>query len=129
MDSLKNGVQNPAVIDLVAHDPSCDEVVLAMYEERAWDGSEDRLFELQEKFNTYLSFALDGEMSESYPQYQGKKIRIQLNCFYSPDTAAFEFLDQVKAALPEGFSFAVCIPDPSQPVGECGSDSCGCKGG
>ncbi len=127
MDSLKNGVQNPAVIDLVAHDPSSDEVVLGMYEERAWDGSEERLFELQEKLNTYLSFAIDGEMNEAYPQYRGKQIRVQLNCFFSPDSATFAFLDQVKEALPEGVTFAVCIPDPSQPSGECGTGSCGCK--
>ena len=127
MDSLKNGVQNPAVIDLVAHDPSSDEVVLGMYEEREWDGSDERLFELQEKFNTYLSFALDGEMAESYPHYLGKRVRLQLNCFFPPDSTAFAFLDQVKEALPEGFTFVVCIPDPSQPSGECGSGDCGCQ--
>lgn len=127
MDSLKNGIQNPAVIDLVAHDPQSDEVVLGMYEERNWDGSDDRLMELEEKLNTYLSFALDGEMEETYPQFKGKRIRVQLNCFFPPDTKTFQFIDQIKTELPPEFSFAICIPDPSQSSSECGSGKCGCQ--
>ncbi|MEI9896071.1 MAG: DUF6572 domain-containing protein [Chthoniobacter sp.] len=48
------------------------------------DGSELRLFQLQEKINAYLSFALDGEMAEAYPQFDGKKIRLQLDCVGMP---------------------------------------------
>ena len=39
-----------------------NEVLLVMNEPRPWDGSELRLHELQEKFNAYVSFLLDGEM-------------------------------------------------------------------
>lgn len=128
MDSLKNGVQNPEVIDLIAHDPQSDEVVLGMYEERVWDGSEQRLFELEEKLNTYFSFALDGEMLEHYPHFKEKKIRIQLNAYHTPDSKAFDFLERIKKEIPPGFEFVICIPDPSQKPEDCGSENCGCKG-
>jgi hypothetical protein len=50
------------VIDLFAHDPKTDEVVLVMKEPRPWDGSDERLHQLQEKFNAYVSFLLDGAL-------------------------------------------------------------------
>ena len=53
------------VIDIFAHDPKTDEIVLVMNEPRPWDGSEERLHQLQEKFNAYVSFLLDGELAEA----------------------------------------------------------------
>ena len=61
------GVANPAVIDLFALDQKTGEVLLAMNEPRPWDGSDERLHELQEKFNAYVSFLLDGEMIAAHP--------------------------------------------------------------
>ena len=67
-----------------------------MLEPRPWDGSEMRLFQLQEKINAYLSFALDGEMAESFPQFQGKKIRLQLDCVGMPGNDVVGFLSMVR---------------------------------
>ena len=61
-EALTAGVANPAVIDVFGLDGKSGEVVLAMNEPRPWDGSDERLHELQEKFNAYVSFLLDGEM-------------------------------------------------------------------
>jgi hypothetical protein len=122
---MQSGIEQTGVMDLVAHDPQTDEVVLAMYEERPWSGDETQRFELQEKLNTYLSFALDGEMAESFPTLLGKPIRIQLNTLHPPDTATFNLIDQVKKALPPQFTFAICIPDPNSPK-DCDSGTCGC---
>jgi len=45
--------KNPTdVIDVIAHDPKTSEVVLVMNEPNEWDGSDDRLLSLQERFNT-----------------------------------------------------------------------------
>ena len=62
----------------MAHDPKTDEVMLTMVERRAWNGGEPQLFELQEKFNAYLSFALDGELAETYPALADKRVRVRL---------------------------------------------------
>ena len=80
------------VIDLFAHDPKTDEVVLVMEERRPWDGSDERLHHLQEKFNTYVSFLLDGEMAAAHPDLAGKKARIELRCERMPDARALELL-------------------------------------
>src|SRR5947208_2051617 len=62
------GVEHAHIIDIVAHDSQTGETALIMLEPRAWDGSELRLYQLQEKINAYLSFALDGELAEVYPR-------------------------------------------------------------
>ena len=60
------GIKDTATIDVIAQDPQPGVVVLVMREPRPWDGGERQLFELQEKINAYLSFALDGEMAAAY---------------------------------------------------------------
>lgn len=112
-------------IDLIAHDPQTDEVVLVMVEKRPWDGSDLQLFQFQEKLNTYLSFALDGEMAEAYPHFNGKKVRVQLECLENPDARLAEFIDLVKRQVAfQDIEFVVKV---SLKAGDsCGS--CGCGG-
>lgn len=93
------GVEHPHVIDVIAHDSKTDEVTLIMLEPRPWDGEEVRLFQLQEKINAYLSFALDGEMAEAYPQFNGKKIRLQLDCVGMPPSEVVGFLSAVREQI------------------------------
>jgi hypothetical protein len=50
------------VIDVIAHDPKTGEAVLVMNEPNEWDSSDEQLLSLQERFNAYVSFLLDGEM-------------------------------------------------------------------
>ena len=47
------------VIDVIAHDAKADQVILVMNEPNEWDGSDDQLLALQERFNAYVSFLLD----------------------------------------------------------------------
>jgi hypothetical protein len=89
------GVANPAVIDLFGVDGKTGEVVLAMNEPRPWDGSDGRLHELQEKFNAYVSFLLDGEMTSAHPELAGKPARIELRCDHIPDERALELLNLI----------------------------------
>ena len=93
------GVEHAHIIDLIADDTKTGEVTLIMLEERPWDGSEIRLFQLQEKINAYLSFALDGEMAEVYPQFAGRKLRIQLDCVGMPDSGVVQFLSMVREQI------------------------------
>jgi hypothetical protein len=89
------GVANPAVIDLFALDQKTDEIVLAMHEPRPWDGSDERLHQLQEKFNAYVSFVLDGEMIAEHPELAGKAARIELRSDYMPDERALGLLSLI----------------------------------
>jgi hypothetical protein len=87
------------VIDVIALDPKTDEVALVMQETRPWDGTDLRIYQLQEKVNTYLSFALDGEMAESYPAFTGKALRLQLDCVTAPDARTLHFLSVVREQI------------------------------
>ena len=98
-EGTRTGVANPAVIDLFGVDGKSGEVVLAMNEPRPWDGSDGRLHELQEKFNVYVSFLLDGEMTAAHPELAGKPARIELRCDYMPDERALGLLELVHNQL------------------------------
>ena len=93
---LKNPV---GVIDLIAHDANTDHVVLVMNEPTELDGSDDQLLVLQERFNAYVSFLLDGEMAEAHPELAGKPARIELRCAHMPDTRALELLGLIHDQL------------------------------
>ena len=73
---------------MIAHDTKMGEVVLVMSEADAWDGSDARLIALQERFNAYVSFFLDGEMAETHPELVGKPVRIEVRCAHVPDGGA-----------------------------------------
>jgi hypothetical protein len=87
------------VIDMIAHDPKTDEAVLVMNEPGPWDGSEQRLLELQERFNAYVSFLLDGEFAEWDPKLAQKRVRIEMRCAYVPDTRALDLLGRIHDQL------------------------------
>jgi hypothetical protein len=87
------------VIDLIAQDPKTGHVVLVMNEPNEWDSSGDQLFSLQERFNAYVSFLLDGELAEAHPELAGKPARIELRCAHMPDARALELLGLIHDQL------------------------------
>jgi hypothetical protein len=80
------------VIDVIASDPKTGEVVLVMNEANEWNGSDEQLLALQERFNAYVSFLLDGEMATDHPHLAGKPARIEVRCVHMPDARALELL-------------------------------------
>ena len=96
---ISNSKNRTGVIDVIAHDPKTGEVVLVMNEPNEWDGSDEQLLSLQERFNAYVSFLLDGEMAEAHPELAGKPARIELRCAHMPDTRALELLGQIHDQL------------------------------
>ena len=84
---------------MIAHDAKTGEVVLVMNESNAWDGSDARLLGLQERFNAYISFLLDGEMAEAHPDLAGKPARIEVRCAHMPDASALELLGMIHDQL------------------------------
>src|SRR5437763_8665221 len=87
------------VIDVIAHDSKAGEVVLVMNETDEWNGSDEQLLALQERFNAYVSFLLDGEMAESHPELAGKPARIEVRCTHMPDSRALELLGLIHDQL------------------------------
>ena len=70
-----------------------------MNEPNELHGSEEQLLALQERFNAYVSFLLDGEMAEAHPELAGKPARIELRCAHMPDTRALELLGLIHDQL------------------------------
>jgi hypothetical protein len=95
MTQTQAGIANPAVIDLFGVDQKTGEVLLVMNEPRPWHGGDEQLHELQEKFNAYASFILDGEMTEAHPELIGRKARIELRCEYVPGKEALALLQAI----------------------------------
>jgi hypothetical protein len=87
------------IIDLIAGDTKTGEVVLVMNEPNEWDDSDEQLLALQERFNAYVSFLLDGEMAEAHPELAGKPARIELRCTHMPDSRTLELLGLIHDQL------------------------------
>ena len=87
------------VIDVIAHEAKRGEVVLVMNDTDEWNGSDEQLLALQERFNAYVSFLLDGEMAESHPELAGKPARIEVRCTHMPDSRALELLGLIHDQL------------------------------
>ncbi len=94
-----NKADRAGLIDMIAHDAKTDEAVLVMNEPEPWNGSDDRLFQLQERFNTYVSFLLDGEFAEWDPKLAQKRARIEVRCAHMPDNRAIDLLAQIREQL------------------------------
>ena len=96
---ISNSQNRTSVINVIARDPKTGQVVLVMNEPNEWDGSDEQLLSLQERFNAYVSFLLDGEMAEAHPELAGKPIRIELRCAHIPDARALELLGHIHDQL------------------------------
>jgi len=99
MTKRQTGIANPEIIDLFGVDQKTSEVLLVMNEPRPWDGSHEQLHEMQEKFNAYASFILDGEMTEAHPELAGRTARIQLRCQHMPNEEALGLLKAIHDQL------------------------------
>ena len=84
-------LRNTKVIDLVI---SCDDGTweLALVVESGEWKQHGALYALQEKLNTYSSYALDGAMSASYPESEGADKVILIQTIDVPPEQAVQFL-------------------------------------
>ena len=118
------GLEHPGVIDFLGFDRKSGEVLLVMVEKRKWGAPELQLFQLQEKLNAYLSFALDGEMEDAYPDFIGKPLRVRLECVSPPGDQELAFLQHVHDQLAlQSIAFEVEVTGEScacgQPLSDC----------
>jgi hypothetical protein len=100
-------LDDPSTVDLVVarRDGS---VVLSMFEERPWDGSDERLRELEEKISAYLSFVIDGHMQRQHPDLERDQVTIRLDYMSRMDERTRAMLPSIEATLAEyGIDFAI----------------------
>jgi hypothetical protein len=97
------GVENARMVDLITRDAADDRVVLVMIERRPWGpdaGQLARQFsQIEEKVNRYLGYVLDGFLVRQYPQYEGKAVRIRLDCAEAPAGEAARFVEAAAHAV------------------------------
>jgi hypothetical protein len=104
------GVQNPSIIDLIETDQSTAEVVLVMIERRPWDGGAQQFRQIEEKINRYMGYVLDGHLTQHYPQYEGRRVRIRLDCAEEPSGQASRFVEAARHSAREyGLDLAVNV--------------------
>jgi len=110
-------VQDADKIHIVAHDPKTDSVMLVMVEVRDWGDKGSLLPELQRKINTYLAYALDGQLAKDYPAFAGKPIRFELRTTHAPAPREQQFLEIVtrKHLEPEHITFDWKLLGPTEP--------------
>jgi hypothetical protein len=102
------GVQDPNVIDVVAHDPIDDVYLLVMVEDRPWDAVPDQSVQLRNKINTYAGFVLDGALQRQYPEALGHRVRLQLDCSSEPTAEIAEIVRHANHKL-FGFDLEVVV--------------------
>jgi hypothetical protein len=108
------GVQNPKMVDLIQIDPGSDNVVLVMIEQRAWGNGPQQFQQIEEKINRYLGYVLDGHLASHYPQYEGKRVWIRLDCVEEPHGDAVRFVHAAGHAIrAEGLEFIVKVAAPA----------------
>jgi hypothetical protein len=113
--------ERTGIIDVIAEDKKTGEVVLVMNEPNEWNGSDEQLLTLQERFNAYVSFLLDGEMAEAHPELARKPARIELRCAHMPDASALELLGLIHDHLAfQELKLEVVISEQTR------SDDCDC---
>ncbi len=73
------GIEHVDTIDLIAADAAHQMVRLIIIGPDEWDGFDGELEKLQEKINTYLSYAVDGELHTSFPHLAQHRVCIQID--------------------------------------------------
>ena len=109
----ERSVENPNVVDLmdlIKVDPASGQVVLVMIERREWDNGPQQFSQIEEKINRYMGYVLDGHLTTHYPQYEGKRVQIHLNCAEAPSGKAEAFVTAAQRAIrAHGLEFVVNV--------------------
>ncbi len=70
-------MKNKKIIDAISISPQ-GIVVLTISDHIKWDENNEHLIIIQEKTNAYLEVIESGEIFESYPEAQNRKLKIEI---------------------------------------------------
>jgi hypothetical protein len=96
---MQSSLKSPGKLDLVTFDSAGGEYALIISAMDDWDDSEEEQALLLQKINNYLNFAIDGGLSQHYPQAKGKPIRIQIDSASKLPPNADRIVTQAQALL------------------------------
>ncbi len=90
-----SGIEYTEKLDLVTEGNDYVNLVIVQTNEFT-----DDLFQnFQDKLNSYLAFALDGQLYKSYPETKGKQVRITMDIYCSISESALSLLQRAKEAV------------------------------
>jgi hypothetical protein len=101
-------LDNSNVVDAVGLEQQSDTVVLSIIDSWEWTDEKAHLVALQEKLNSYFGFVESGQVYESYPDAQGRALRIDIVGRYPLPAAGASFVDaasKVAGELKMGVTF------------------------
>ncbi len=102
-------VDETSIIDFVSVD-DLNNVNLTISDHLDWSATQEHLFLLQEKINTYCKYVEDGQLYDEYPQTRDRRPAIEVMFFHKPVAEAEQFLAKVKSILEQdGFSFSWAV--------------------
>jgi hypothetical protein len=87
-------IDKTKTIDAIGIDRISGNVILSIFDEMDWTNSNEHLYKIQEKLNSYLSYVESGEICKSYSKAQGKKCEIYIVFKHSPSQHEIEFLSK-----------------------------------
>ena len=117
------------IIDALGVDEHTRRLTLVIRQDTAWTGADTQLFQLQEKLNAYLSFALDGELTEAYPDFRDIPLALRIETPATPDARTLHMLAHVRQQLQfQDIELGVRVTDPNAIPPEAGP-SHDCAGG
>ena len=73
-------------VDLITDDPVHREFVLHLVEEDPWNVPDiiNRMLAVQDRLYDSVDLIIGGHLAEKYPESNGRKIRIQIDCLNEP---------------------------------------------
>ncbi len=90
-------------VDMLTQDPDTGEFVVYLNEDGPWpetnEGWADTLHRIQERVFDAVHLVLEGAVAEKFPQLEGTKGRIQVNCQSGVPTAITELVEDLRAYL------------------------------
>jgi hypothetical protein len=88
-------------VDLIGITPDGQSVLLVVVADKPWSGSDSQIMSLQVKVQTYVSFALDGQLVQQYPRTKGLPWQVVIHTQTGPpDERTSAVLAELAERLP-----------------------------
>jgi hypothetical protein len=98
-------VEQSGTIDIVSIDKD-GKVVLTISDHLDWGDSVRHQLLLQAKFNAYLAFIENGDISKQYPDSEGRQILFRVVSKFKPDVEGMRFFAKAAEVIKStGFEF------------------------
>jgi hypothetical protein len=93
-------IEQTKIIDAIGIDNVTNNVVLTISDHINWlEQTNNHLFLLQEKLNSYLSFIESGEIIDIYPNAKNRKVIINVIYKYPLNNKAQEFYQKIEKII------------------------------